>query len=106
MVSQYSIGIVECVVALVVWGAWPFAAAKCDADTPIFFMLYVIGGLLFAIFMCLVTSQFSSTAVYEPAQIVYVVVGGMCCAHGDFVVVCAFKRIPSYIAFPLYTGSH
>jgi hypothetical protein len=105
MVSVYTTGIALSVAALCVWGAWPFARAYCIADTPVFFILYVTGGLLVAMVACLSTSQSFESSSYEPARVMCVILGGMACGHGDFLCVCAFKRIPSYIAFPLYTGN-
>jgi glucose uptake protein GlcU len=98
------VGIVLSVAALCVWGAWPFARAQCSADTPVFFVMYALGGLLVGMCTTLGTGQSFVPTEYAPQRIMYVILGGIACGHGDFLVVCAFKRIPSFIAFPLYTG--
>ncbi len=101
---SFAVGFLLSVCSLCVWGAWPFVRAYCKAEVPVFFVLYTLGGLFIALLCCISTST-SMVASYPASKICSVIFAGTLCGHGDFLVCCAFQRIPSYIAFPIYAGS-
>lgn len=116
--TNQGIGFFLALMATFCWGAWPSARVKCNAEAPVFVLLYLVGQLTTAIFFCLTLGMikgddavFNSTGFFDVLiqgaddHKLIITLGGFCYGNSDFIFAIVCSRLSFPVGFPIYAGT-
>ena len=116
--TNQGIGFFLAVIATICWGSWPSARVNCNADAPVFVILYLIGQLCTAVFFCLTlgmikatSSSFDQSSFFEvlldgsDGRKLIVTLGGFCYGNSDFIFAIVCSKLSFAVGFPIYAGT-
>lgn len=100
------------------WGSWSSIRMLCKADGPVFVIVYIAGqfitGIICSLSLGMVTGVpgvFNGQTFFGGIQssmdwfrILFIIIGGFCCANSDFLASCACTRLPFAVVVPVFMG--
>jgi multidrug transporter EmrE-like cation transporter len=116
--TNQGVGFFLALMATFCWGAWPSARVKCNAEAPVFVLLYLVGQLTTAVFFCLTLGMikgndavFNSTGFFDVLiqgaddHKLIITLGGFCYGNSDFIFAIVCSRLSFPVGFPIYAGT-
>jgi len=116
--TNQGLGFFLAVIATICWGSWPSARVNCNAEAPVFVILYLVGQLCTAVFFCLTlgmirasNSSFDQTSFLDVLLLgsdgrkLIVTLGGFCYGNSDFIFAIVCSKLSFAVGFPIYAGT-